>query len=240
MKVDLVALAAIVVFGLLLRTVIIKVRKEREQEKRLLREAGFFEVKPEKVFLDEVRALLRRASDKVVIRQALCCSRGDCDLYLFHPEPSETTTRTAVVRSSHLALPRFLLTPKVTIGGTFGALLNKLGEKLLSRQFEQVECLTLPGFGDKYFLYGENAAQIRQLFTATMLSGLTSLSHRYHVQGQGDLFIFSRQDPEGYKHPRRGGWITRENLQNLLDDGLTLFELFKEPSRAGVDSHVSL
>ena len=217
--------------------VVLSIRSYRRYQENLARtfmECGYFEVPHVDA---EIKSALEgpwavaskhNSGNRRVIGKAFRYNTGGMELYIFDPEPSNSSSRAIIIRSSQLSFPRFILSPKIPIAGKLGSLLNALSEKIISRQLPAVKLNSAPEFDARYVLFGNEHERIREIFAGGFIRWLVQSSRRFMISADGSILTLSYVEAANLKQLRRrrpldGDYIreltsvARELYQNLYD-----------------------
>jgi hypothetical protein len=109
------------------------------------------------------------------------------------------------LQSAQGRLPGFALRPE--------NLFDKIGDKIIHKD---IDFPAYPDFSKRYYLRGENAESVRQIFTDQAVRYFED-HPGLSVEGSGARLIFYRQSK----------MVTVENIQDFLQQGFEVFSLFK-------------
>lgn len=210
-------------------------RRHHETVARAFMECGYYEVPQVD---DDIRVALhgpwaaddRQRRNRRYIGKTFRYHAGGMELYLFDPEPSESNNRTMVIRFSQLILPRFILSPKIPLGGRLGRFINLLSEKIISRQLPSVRLNLSPEFDARYYLFGNLPEEIKKFLDEPMLRWLESCNRRLMLSVDRHLLTLSYSDVTNLKQlskkrPLSGNYIremtaiARDIYQHLYQAG---------------------
>lgn len=232
---DLVFLLA----ALIIAMVIFSVRSYRRHQETVARtfmECGYFEVPQVD---DDIRAALhgpwatddRRRRNRRYIGKAFRYNTGGMELYLFDPEPSESNNRTMVIRSSQLILPRFILSPKIPLGGRLGRFINLLSEKIISRQLPSIRLNLSPEFDARYYLFGNQPEEIKKVLDEPMLRWLESSDRRLMLSADRHLLTLSYFDVTSLKQLSKKRPLSGDYIREMTAIAKDVYQHLYQASR---------
>jgi hypothetical protein len=209
-----------------LTAIIRSAKRQAAERKQIRRDQGFAEA-PEAVdrLAERVQAVHRGWSSHHQVRDPWRKTDWGYELFVFDlrsgsGKSTKLERDQAMVVSADLAVPRFSLAPKAPGDNFIAQMANKAIAWVASKFAGRAEFPEDPAFNDKYFVFGDDDAALREYFDARRrgrLSGIELLQ----ASGSGDAFVFSRTPYKQAKKP------DPEKLQDLLEDARTLFETFK-------------
>lgn len=226
---------------LIIAAVIYSVRSYRRYQETVARtfmECGFLEVPQVD---DEIRTALsgpwasdtRRSRHRRHIGKAFRYHTGGMELYLFDPEPSESNNRTMVIRSSQLVLPRFILSPKIPLGGKLGQFLNLLSEKIISRQLPSIRLKLSPEFEARYYLFGNQPDEIKNIFDEPLLRWLESSDRRLMLSADRNLLTLSYLDVSSLKKVGNRRPLDSDFIREMTDVAREIYQYLYQAQRPG-------
>ncbi len=227
--------------ALIIAAVIYSVRSYRRYQETVARtfmECGFLEVPQVD---DEIRTALsgpwasdtRRSRHRRHIGKAFRYHTGGMELYLFDPELSESNNRTMVIRSSQLVLPRFILSPKIPLGGKLGRFLNLLGEKIISRKLPSIRLNLSPEFEARYYLFGNQPDEIKNVFDEPLLRWLESSDRRLMLSADRNLLTLSYFDVSSLKKVGKRRPLDSEFIREMTAVAREIYQYLYQAQRPG-------
>lgn len=208
-------------------TAIIRAAKRKEEERKRTRlDLGFSEA-PEEAdrLLERVSSMKHGWAANHAIRSPWRKSDWGYELFLFDlrsgsGKSAKLERDQAMVVSPDLASPRFFLFPKVPGEGFAASMANRAIAWVGSKFGGKGEFPEDPAFDGKYFVFGDDGTALREFFDGRRRGHLAGIEH-LQAAGNGDAFLFSRSAAKRVKKP------DLENLQDVLQDARTLYEIFK-------------
>jgi hypothetical protein len=200
-------------------------KKERARKVELASTLGFQPVeKPDAALTERFFTLHRYTKNsRYSLRNVFVRNTPEGQMYLYDLDDNSGESSTRVVNMGVAIvtpgrdLPRFIIYPRINLGGKLASFANRAIEWLASRNMERVEMDDRPGFEQRYIVNADDAMRAREIINNNLTNLLVNCNEMLVIHGADDSLSVSNtvSSTSGQK-------VTAEVLRPRIDLALAI------------------